>query len=182
MNKVAIIILSVLVPSLVAMLFFTVKIESTSTWVHTLPLVNASINGISAIVLIAAVWFIKNGNEVMHKRFMLTAFILGVLFMVSYITYHSSVPSTKLGDLNGDGLLQEMESNEIGAMRGVYLGLLLSHILMAVAALPLILSAFAYGLKDKREMHKKIVRFTFPVWLYVSITGVIVYLLISPYY
>ncbi len=181
MNKI-IIALSIIVPLLVAILFFTVKIESSSTWVHNLPLFNASINGTTAIVLVMAVFFIKKGNEKWHKRLMGVSFVLGALFLISYIIYHASVPSTKFGDINGDGIIQPSELAQIGSMRYIYLGILLSHILMAVAALPFILTAFVYGLKDQRTKHKKIVRFTFPIWLYVSITGVIVYLFISPYY
>ncbi len=182
MNKLVIIGLSVVVPLLVAILFFTIESESEAVWVHSLPLVNASLNGTTAIVLMLAVFFIKRGNEQVHKRLMLTAFVLGVLFLGSYVTYHASVPSTKFGDVNGDGVVDANELLEIGSMRMVYLGLLLSHILMAVAALPLILMAFNYGLKGDRAKHRKMVKFTFPVWLYVAITGVLVYLLISPYY
>lgn len=182
MNKYAIIIFSVVVPVLIAVLFFTVDTSTDAEWIHNLPMLNASLNGVSAVVLILAVYFVKNGNEHFHKLLMKLAFVLGLLFMVSYVTYHSSVPSTVFGDSSGDGILQDIEKAEIGGLRTGYIVLLLSHILMAAMALPLILTAFAYALKDNREKHRKIVRFTFPVWLYVSITGVIVYLLISPYY
>lgn len=182
MNKIVIIILSIVVPILIGTLFFVVDTTMDALWVHSLPLVNAIINGLNALVLVVAVVFVKKGNEKTHQNFMKLAFMLGFLFMVSYVTYHASVPSTKFGDVNGNGVLESMELQEIGYMRVVYLGLLLSHILMAVIALPLILTSFAYGLKGERVKHKKIVRFTFPVWLYVSITGVLVYILISPYY
>ena len=182
MNKIVIGILSVVVPLVIALLFFTIETATTADWIHSLPLVNASLNASTAITLIMAVYFIKNGNEIVHKRLMAIAFFLGVLFMVSYITYHSAVPSTRFGDINGDGTVDANELLQIGSMRLVYLGLLLSHILMAVIALPLILTAFTYGLKGNREKHRKIVRFAFPVWLYVSVTGVLVYLFISPYY
>ena len=182
MNKYVIIAFSVVVPLFIGALFFNVDTSTDSNWIHVLPVVNASINGINAIVLMLAVYFVKIGNERFHKLLMKMAFALGLLFMISYVTYHSSVPSTVFGDINGDGILQDIERTEIGGMRTVYIVLLLSHILMAVLALPLILTAFTYALKDNREKHRKIVRFTFPVWLYVSLTGVIVYFLISPYY
>lgn len=182
MNKTIIIIFSLVVPILIATLFITIDTQTDVLWVHFLPLVNALLNATTAVVLVLAVYLIKNGNEKAHKLLMKIAFVLGLLFMVSYVTYHSSVPSTIFGDINGDGELQVSEKIEIGAIRTVYIVLLLSHILMAVVALPLILTAFMYALKDNREKHKKIVRFTFPVWLYVSITGVLVYVLISPYY
>ncbi len=182
MTKYIIIALSIIVPVLVATLFITTESDSAATWVHNLPVLNAFFNGSTAVILVLAVYFIKNGNEIMHKRLMFTAFILGVLFMISYVTYHASVPSTKFGDMNRDGVVDANELIEIGSMRAVYLGVLLSHILMAVVALPLILIAFNYGLKNDRVKHRKFVKYTFPVWLYVSITGVVVYLLISPYY
>ncbi|MCF6359743.1 MAG: DUF420 domain-containing protein [Cyclobacteriaceae bacterium] len=182
MSKYIIIALSVIVPGLVAILFFTIETETSATWVRSLPLVNASLNGSTGVILILAVYFIKQGNETAHKRLIFTAFVLGVLFLLSYVTYHALVPSTKFGDVNGDGLVDASELLEIGSMRMMYLGLLLSHVLLAVAALPLILIAFNYGLKGDREKHRKFVKFTFPVWLYVSVTGVLVYLLISPYY
>lgn len=182
MSKTVIVISSVIVPFLIATLFITIDTQTDVLWVYSLPLVNALLNATTAVILVLAVYLIKSGNEKIHKLLMKFAFVLGLLFMVSYVTYHSSVPSTIFGDINGDGELQVSEKIEIGAMRTVYLVLLLSHILMAVVALPLILTAFMYALKDNREKHKKIVRFTFPVWLYVSITGVLVYVLISPYY
>ena len=182
MTKYIIIALSIIVPVLVATLFVTTKSDSAATCVHNLPLLNAIFNGSTATILVLAVYFVKQGNELAHKRLMGIAFVLGVLFMVSYVTYHASVPSTKFGDANGDGVVDAHELLEIGSMRVVYLGVLLSHILMAVVALPLILIAFNYGLKNDRVKHRKFVKFTFPVWLYVSITGVVVYFLISPYY
>lgn len=182
MNKIVIIILSVAVPILIATLFLTIDTQTDVLWVHNLPFVNAVLNGTTAVILLLALYFIKNGNKRRHKQLMILAFVLGVLFIVSYVTYHASVPSTIFGDTNGDGTLQTTEKSEIGTMRTIYIGLLVSHILMAVIALPLILTAFAFALKDKIDKHRKIVRFTFPVWLYVSVTGVLVYVLISPYY
>ena len=182
MNKIIIGVLSVIVPSLVALLFFNVNTYSEAAWVYYLPSLNAILNGTTAVVLVLAVYFIKKGNEKMHQNLMQLAFVLGALFLMSYIVYHASVPSTKFGDSNGDGILQPEELLKIGISRTVYLVVLLSHIVAALIALPLILTAFVYALTDKREKHKRIVRFTFPVWLYVSITGVGVYLLISPYY
>lgn len=182
MNKVVIGILSVVVPLLVAILFFTTKTELDAAWLHMLPAVNATLNGTTAIILLLAFYSIKNKNEKRHEKLMKTAFVLGALFLISYVLYHATVPSTKYGDLNGDGILQTSELAAAGTMRSVYLGLLLSHILTAVVALPLILTAFVYALNNKRDKHRKIVKFTFPIWLYVSITGVLVYLMINPYY
>ena len=113
---------------------------------------------------------------------MLTGRVLGFIFLVSYITYHASVPSTVYGDLDGDRVLSEAEKLSVGGWRTFYLVVLLSHILIAIVGLPLVLLAAYFGLTDKRASHRKIVRFTYPVWMYIAITGVLVYFLISPYY
>ena len=113
---------------------------------------------------------------------MLTAMIFGVIFLASYVTYHASVPSTVFGDMNGDGVLSEAEITDVGGMRTFYLVILLSHILVSVVGFPLILTAAYLGLSDKRKSHRKVVRFTYPVWMYIAVTGVLVYFLISPYY
>lgn len=113
---------------------------------------------------------------------MSSAFVLGSLFLISYIIYHATIDSTVFGDINGDGIVSEDELAEIGMLRRVYLFVLLSHILLSIVVVPFVLFAFYYSLTDKIEKHKKVVKFTFPIWLYVSITGVIAYLFISPYY
>lgn len=182
MNKVVIAVLSIAVPLVVALLFFNVKTEAEAAWLHLLPVVNAGLNGTTSVVLIAALYFIKNGNEKKHQQMMKLAFVLGALFLASYVLYHATVPTTIFGDINGDGILQSSEKLDVGTLRSFYLGILLSHILLAVIALPMILMAFYYGLNNKRTQHKKLVRFAFPIWMYVSVTGVLVYILISPYY
>lgn len=182
MNKIIIGILSVAIPVVVALLFFTTKTEVDIEWLHKLPALNATLNGTTSVVLLLALYFIKNGNEKRHEQMMKLAFVLGAMFLVSYVLYHATVPSTLFGDSNGDGTLQSSEKLSVGSMRSVYLGILLSHILLAVIALPLILTAFFHGLKGNRVKHRKIVKFTFPIWMYVSLTGVVVYFLISPYY
>lgn len=182
-NKAIIIIISILVPMLVAFLFVNTEEKAlVSDWVYRLPHLNALINGSTAFILILGVWFIKNGNEKYHKTAMLTAFILGAVFLVSYIIYHSSVPSTVFGDINHDNELDTSELAMLGNMRLIYLILLLAHILMAIVALPFVLLAVYYAVTGNRARHRKIVRYTFPVWLFVAISGVLVYFMISPYY
>lgn len=111
------------------------------------------------------------------------AFTLGSLFLVSYVIYHSTADSTIYGDLNGNGVLDDTEkTKELMWWRGLYVGILLPHIILAAVVVPFVLFAFYYALNDKIEKHKKIVKWTFPIWLFVSITGVVVYLMISPYY
>ncbi|WP_250632272.1 DUF420 domain-containing protein [Rhodoflexus caldus] len=176
-------IISVLIPIVVALLLFvpqTGKLGDID--VSILPHINALLNSATAACLVVAYFFIKNRNEEMHRRLMMAAFVLSSLFLVSYVVYHFQAPSTKFGDTNGDGILSEIELAEAGIMRGIYLFILLTHILLAAVVVPFVLVAFYFALSRQISRHKKIVKFTFPIWLYVAVTGVIVYLMISPYY
>lgn len=152
------------------------------SFIYKLPLLNAILNGTCSLLLIASLWAIKNKNIQLHKKLNLTAFLLSSLFLLSYVTAHYFIPDTKFGDVNHNGLLEESELAIVSGIRPIYLVILLSHILLAVVVLPLVLLSFYYGLKDDRIKHKKLTRFSYPIWLYVTITGVIVYALISPYY
>jgi putative membrane protein len=162
--------LSVLIPVLVAILLYLPKKdgEGISPWILNLPFYNAIINTFTAILLMAGVWFVRKGMVRYHKMSMMSAFMLGAVFLVFYIIYHANTASTSYG---GEGIVKM-----------VYYFFLLTHILLAFVVVPLVLSAIYFALADKIDSHKKIVKFTFPVWLYVSVTGVIVYLMISPYY
>ena len=164
------ILVSILIPAVVAVLIFLPKgnTDEVAPWIFSLPWYNAIINLLTAILLVLGVIFVKTGRIRSHKVSMISAFILGSLFLVGYIIYHSNAPSTKFA---GEGML-----------RYVYFFLLISHILLAIIVVPLVLSAVYFGVTQKIEKHKKMVKYTFPVWLYVSITGFIVYLMISPYY
>jgi putative membrane protein len=176
-------VISVLIPVVVALLLFvpqTGKLGDID--VSILPHINALLNSATAACLIVAYFFIKNRNEELHRRLMMTAFVLSCLFLVSYVVYHFQAPSTKFGDINGDGILSETELAEVGIMRGIYLIILLTHILLAIVVVPFVLIAFYFALSKQINRHRKIVKFAFPIWLYVAITGVIVYLMISPYY
>jgi putative membrane protein len=113
---------------------------------------------------------------------MLVAFALGIIFLISYVIYHAAAPSTMYGDINGDGILSDAEMALLGSSRTVYLVILLSHIVLATIVVPFVLLAIYYGLADKVQKHRRIVRYTYPIWLYVSISGVVVYLMISRYY
>lgn len=177
-----IIAISIIIPVVVALLIFIPSGGSAGKWVYFLPDLNATINSITALLLILGLYFIKNNQQFNHKRVMVTAFCLGTIFLISYITYHSSTDSTVYGDINGNGELENSEAAKIAGMRTVYLIVLLSHILLAIAVVPLVLLAMYFALAKKFDKHKKIVKWAFPVWLYVSVTGVIVYLMISPYY
>ena len=164
------IIISVMIPAVVAVLLFMPKDNSgvDNSWLYSLPFYNAIINTLTSILLLLGVYFVKNGKVRWHKTSMISAFLLGALFLIFYVIYHSNAESTKFG---GEGYL-----------RLVYFFFLITHILLAFAVVPLVLSAIYFAVAQKIEQHKRIVKFTFPVWLYVSVTGVIVYLMISPYY
>lgn len=137
-------------------------------FIYKLPMLHALINGTCAVLLVLSLRAIKAKNIVQHKTLNLAAFSLSALFLISYVVYHFFVPETSYG---GEGLL-----------RSIYYFILITHIILAAVVLPLILLSFWYALNDKIAKHRKIVRFTFPIWLYVAITGVVVYLMISPYY
>ncbi|HEK21914.1 MULTISPECIES: DUF420 domain-containing protein [unclassified Mucilaginibacter] len=148
-----------------------------------LPLLNAILNGTCSVLLMVSLYYIKQGNITMHKRINILTFCLSSLFLVSYILFHYLMRNDTLyGDANGDGVLNEAERAIAGTSRRVYLAILVPHIVLAAGVLPLILLSFHRGLQMQVEKHKKLVRWTFPLWLFVTISGVIVYLMIKPYY
>jgi putative membrane protein len=151
-------------------------------FIYKLPMLNAFLNGTCCVLLIFSLIAIKQKKIEVHKRINLTAFVLSALFLVSYITAHYFIPDTKYGDINHDGIMSADESALVSGVKPFYVILLLSHIFLAVAVLPMILLSFYYGLTDQREKHKKLTRFSYPIWLYVTITGVVVYWFVSPYY
>jgi len=166
--KTWIIILSILIPVLVAILYLLPNKPDFGEEVYFLPQLNAWINGVTTFVLLAAYLAIRNRNMVLHRNLMLTALGLSFLFLLSYVTYHSLTESTSYGGSGG--------------LKIFYLFILLTHIVLAIAIVPLVLITFSRALSEKFDKHKKIARITLPIWLYVTITGVIVYLMISPYY
>ena len=173
-------IVSIAIPVVVAVLF-TVRIPGLER-MGFLPPIYATVNALTAIVLIMALIQIKKGNRKTHERFMKIAIGLSVLFLLMYVVYHMTSDSTKFGDTNGDGLLSDLESSALGAVKYVYYLLLFSHILLSVTVIPFVLVTYVRAINGDFKMHKKIARVTFPLWLYVAITGVIVFLMISPFY
>lgn len=156
--------------------------ETFPSFIYKLPMLNAFLNGSCSLLLIASLWAIKKRNIELHKKLNLTAFLLSSLFLISYVTAHYFIPDTKFGDTNHNEVLEQAELAVVSGIRPIYLVILLSHIFLAVIVLPMILLSFYYALKDDRVKHKKITRFSYPIWLYVTITGVVVYAMISPYY
>jgi putative membrane protein len=149
---------------------------------YFLPKLNAILNGTCSVLLLFSLYFITHGNVTTHKRINILAFVLSSLFLVSYISFHYLAPETRYGDLDGNGIISPAESAAAGSIRYVYYVILISHIILAAGVLPLILLSFYRGLQMQVEKHKKLVRWAFPIWLYVTVTGVVVYLMISPYY
>ncbi len=161
-----IVILSIVIPVVVAVLF-GVKIPNVEP-LRFLPPIYATINGITALVLMIAFWAIKNKKIKLHENLMKFAITLSVTFLLMYIAYHMTSDSTKFG---GEG-----------AIKYVYYIILLSHILLSIVVIPFVLITYVRAITNNIERHKKIAKITFPLWLYVAISGVVVYLMISPYY
>jgi putative membrane protein len=165
-----IIIVSIVIPLVVAVLF-GVKLKDFGYNVEPLsflPAIYATTNGLTAIILIAGVLAIKKGNRKLHQQLMTTAIALSVAFLVMYVAYHMTADSTRFG---GEGVI-----------RYVYFFILITHIILSIAIIPLVMITYVRALATRFDKHKKIAKITFPIWLYVAVTGVVVYLMISPYY
>ncbi len=150
--------------------------------VHVFATFNAVINSMVAVLLVAGLVTAKQQKFELHKKIMLTAIVLSVLFLVSYICHHLLAGETKFGDINHDGIVSDDEKSAVGISRTIYYTILITHIPLAAIILPFILFTAYRALIGEYEKHKKLVRITWPVWFYVAVTGVIVYLMISPYY
>jgi len=163
-NKV-IVLLSIVIPVAVALLF-GVKLDIELP--VFLPPIYAAINASTAVVLVLAVWAVANKKIVLHEQLIKVAVLLSICFLVLYIAYHMTSDSTTFG---GEGIVKY-----------IYYFVLLSHILLSIVVIPFVLITFVRGITRDIEKHKKIAKYTFPLWLYVAVTGVIVYLMIAPYY
>ena len=150
--------------------------------VHVFAKTNAIINSVVAVLLLAGLFTAKQKKYELHKKIMLSAISLSVLFLISYIAHHLLAGDTKYGDINHDGILSIDEKTLAGNLRLVYYFILITHIPLAAIILPFILFTAYRALTGEYEQHKKLVRITWPVWFYVAVTGVVVYLMISPYY
>ena len=150
--------------------------------VHIFAMINAILNATTAVLLVAALWAVKNGNYLLHKKLMMTALILSVLFLVSYIAHHLLAGEAKFGDSNHDGIVSSEELLLAGNARLIYFGILTTHIILAAVILPFILFTAYRALTAEFSAHKKLARITWPLWFYVAVTGPLVYLMISPYY
>lgn len=165
-----IVVVSIAIPLVVALLF-GVKLKDFGYNVEPLsflPPIYATINGLTAVVLFTAVWAVKNGKRKLHENLMKFAIGLSIAFLAMYVAYHMTADSTKFG---GEGVVKY-----------VYFFILLTHIVLSVIIIPFVLVTYVRALAERFDKHKKLARITYPMWLYVAVTGVIVYLMISPYY
>ena len=180
--SVLIIIFSIIVFAAVVLLS-RVKLELDLGFdIHLFALLNAWINSCVAILLILALIAVKKRKYETHKKLMLTAMVLSILFLLSYISHHLLAGDTRFGDINHDGIVTEAEKSGAGSLRIIYYIILGTHIPLAGLILPFILFTAYRALIGEYPEHKKLARITWPVWFYVAITGVAVYLMISPYY
>ena len=143
---------------------------------------HATVNALTAVVLLIAYYFIRQKNVKMHQRMIYVAIGLSVLFLLSYVAYHFTTPEMLFGDINHDGIVSPEEKAAVGGARTAYLLLLLSHIALAALILPFILFTFIRAYTGQVERHRKMAKWVFPIWLYVAVTGPIVYYMLMPYY
>ena len=179
-----IIIVSIVIPVAVAVMFsfklkdFGIIVEPLSF----LPPIYASINALTAVLLIAGLISILNKKKELHKKFMSSAIACSIVFLVMYVAYHLTSNSVKFGDVNHDNVVDLQELELVKSVRYIYYFILISHIFLSVIIIPFVLFTYVRALSEQFDRHKKLARITFPLWLYVAVTGVIVYLMISPYY
>ena len=171
--------LAIIIPLAVAALF-RIKLEGFDF--SFLPPIYSTINLTIAFLLVLAVISIKNGNKKRHRLLIRFAILGSILFLIGYILYHSTSGDTKYGDLNHDGELSELERGKLGYDAFAYYIILISHIVLSIAVIPMVLLTYLKGWANNIESHKKLAKYTFPIWLYVSITGPIVYFMIKPFY
>ena len=166
---------SIIIPIAVAALF-GIKVEGVD--LSCLPPFYATLNGLTAVLLILALVFIKQGNMKLHQRTIQSCLAISLLFLLCYVAYHMTSDTTLYGDMNHDGIVDA----NVGSIKYLYYFILASHILLSIAVIPLVLFTYLFALEGNYVKHKKYTRFAFPIWLYVAVTGVVVYWMISPYY
>lgn len=159
-------IISIAIPAVVVVLF-GVRIPGVEP-LSFLPPIYAGINGLTAIFLLIAVWTIRRGKRSLHQKLMTTCIVLSFLFLIMYVAYHMTSDSTSYGGA--------------GVLRYIYFFILISHIALSIVIVPLVLKTYARAYLKNFEQHRKLARITFPIWFYVAVSGVVVYLMISPYY
>jgi putative membrane protein len=159
------------------------KLPVPEGWdVSFLPAVNATLNSLTAVALVFSLYFIKTKKVIAHRNANGVALGLSVLFLLCYVVYHFTTPEVIYGDVDHNGVLSETEASIVSGVRPIYMIILLSHIALAGILLPFILLTTMRALVGKYAMHRKMARIVWPLWLYVAITGPVVYLMLSSYY
>ena len=148
----------------------------------SLPGFHALLNSMAAVFLVLAIRAIKKGKVILHQKMIYAAFICSLVFLLSYVTYHITTPATLFGDANKDGVLSSAEREAVSGTRPYYLFILISHIGLAALSFPFILRTFVHAFTNQFEKHRKLSKKVFPVWLYVAVTGPVVYFFLQPYY
>jgi len=176
-----IVVLSIVIPVVVAILFGAPKVEGVD--LTFLPAIYAGINGLTAFLLILALVLVKQKNFKLHEQLIKVCMVLSVLFLLLYIAYHLTSDTTRFGDTSGDGELDALETAAVSAgVRLTYFILLASHIILSIAVIPMVLYSYLHASEGNFEKHKRLTKITWPIWFYVAVTGVVVYFMISPYY
>ncbi len=152
---------------LIYLLYFRETADETASWVHQLPALNAFLNSVSTVLILAGFWAIKQKKYIRHMKLMLTAFITSSLFLISYLLYHNFVGHTPFP---GEG-----------AIRPVYFTILISHIILSAFVVPLVLTSYYFAFAGKFKTHRKVSKWTFPIWLYVSVMGVGIFFIVNAY-
>jgi putative membrane protein len=175
----SIIIVSIVVPAVVALLF-GIKVDGYD--LGFLPPIYATLNGITALLLLAALFAIKIKRQELHRKLIRTALMCSLLFLVGYVAYHMTSDPTIFGDADHNGALSSAEIDAVSASSKYYYVLLISHVLLSIFVIPVVLFTYFYAWTGNFTKHKQWTNIAFPMWLYVAVSGVLVYLLISPYY
>ena len=170
---------SIAIPIVVALLF-EIKIDGVD--LSFLPPTYATINGVTAVLLISALIAIKKKNIALHQKLIKVCLVLSLLFLAFYVAYHITSTEVKFGDINHDNLLDTNELALVGSSRMLYLFLLASHVLLSIVVIPFVLFTYLFAYEQNFEKHRKWAKIAWPIWVYVAITGVVVYKMISPYY
>lgn len=152
---------------LIWMLYFKETSESSASWVNQLPALNAFLNSISTVLILSGFAAIKKRNYKLHMRLMLSAFVTSSLFLISYLLYHNFVGHTPFP---GEGII-----------RPVYFFILITHIILSAFVVPLVLTSYFFAFSGKFSTHRKVSKWTFPIWLYVSVTGVVIFFILNAY-
>ena len=170
---------SIAIPLVVAILF---KVQIADVDLSFLPPIYATINGFTAILLVGALWAIKQKNMNLHHLLIKICLACSLAFLACYVAYHMTSVSTVYGDLDNNGQLSLNEASLIAGSKVFYYIILISHIFLSVAVVPLVLFTYLWAWQGNYKRHKKWTKITWPLWMYVAITGVVVYFMISPYY